>query len=83
MSKSLLSGPKLSEVIEGVETTFLLFSRPVRVVVTAEALQAFCDAGDSPASWLQAATLNTEAIEQAARAAFSQSNKATVVLQRL
>ena len=82
MLNSALSEPRLSNIIEGIEATLTLYGRSLRVVVTAEALQASFGAGATPDSWLTAAQQNAPAIEQAARGALAKAAKDTVVVQR-
>ena len=82
MLNSALSEPRLSDIIEGIEATLTMYGRSLRVVVSAEALQASLGAGAIPDSWLTAEQQNARAIEQAARRAFAKATKDTVVVQR-
>jgi hypothetical protein len=82
MPDQILKGSHLSTIIDGVEATAVLFGVSVRVVVTAEALQARFGATSEPTSWLEAFDENTETIYQAAKRSYK-AGKATMVLQSI
>ena len=83
MPPSMLTDASLSTIVEGVESSAMLFGRRVRVVVTAEALGSAFGVGEEPSEWLAAFAANATRIEQAVRQSFIGDACNLVVLTHL